>query len=344
MCSAPAILVLLWIHVQSRRRLFYITVGASVALWVLQKLLWLIFLARRNAGLAAANNLEVIMQDSRSLTVAIHLQKPFRAIPGHYIYITVPGVRSYGLGYLESHPFYIAETYLPRLPESMGRRNNLLVEQNVLGVHLESLHVRNQVPDIWNHYEDDSLVVLHLTVSNGFTKKLLRCMRNGLPVIIDGPYGKQPPLDRFDTVLFLASGVGLAAQLLHLRHLLEAHNSKTARARRITLVWFLQTNNQYEWAQKYLEKARKLDDRDILNIHICEEGDAILDIGTFLEAESAAEAGNMAIFRKSTQLRLCHTNLPSVCGPPSFEAAARKALVASRRDISLFTSSFQPDN
>lgn len=58
-------------------------------------------------------------------------------------------------------------------------------------------------------------------------------------IYLDGPYGTQLPLNNYDKVLFLALGVGIAAHLMSIKHLIEAHNGKRARARRISLVWVL---------------------------------------------------------------------------------------------------------
>jgi NAD(P)H-flavin reductase len=60
-------------------------------------------------------------------------------------------------------------------------------------------------------------------------------------VLLDGPYGQIPDLKSFDKVLFLAKGIGLAAQLLLMRELLKCHDDRSARIRRLTLVWFLES-------------------------------------------------------------------------------------------------------
>ena len=57
---------------------------------------------------------------------------------------------------------------------------------------------------------------------------------------MDGPYGHGAELDCFDKILFVASGIGVAAHLLAIRHLLQAHQDQTARVRRVSLLWFLE--------------------------------------------------------------------------------------------------------
>jgi hypothetical protein len=85
-------------------------------------------------------------------------------------------------------------------------------------------------------------IVLLVRCCRGFTRKLRVADRNNY-AIIDGPYGSNrlQSLSRYDKVLFLADGIGIATHLLPIRHLLRAHEDQTARVRRLTLVWLLET-------------------------------------------------------------------------------------------------------
>ena len=62
---------------------------------------------------------------------------------------------------------------------------------------------------------------------------------------MDGLYGSVESLEHFDKVFFVASGIGLAAHLLAIRYLIYAHNEKTSRVRRLSLLWFLETKGQF---------------------------------------------------------------------------------------------------
>jgi predicted ferric reductase len=55
-------------------------------------------------------------------------------------------------------------------------------------------------------------------------------------VTIRGPYGSAPNFDIYDKVCFIASGVGIAAHLLAIRHLITEHHARKVRARRIALI------------------------------------------------------------------------------------------------------------
>jgi predicted ferric reductase len=88
-----------------------------------------------------------------------------------------------------------------------------------------------------DRYQASRLISLLVERQRGFSARL----RHGqmLNITLDGPYGRGAPLEQYDKVIFIASGVGLAAHMLHIRELLQAHQMKTAQARRICLIWVI---------------------------------------------------------------------------------------------------------
>ncbi|OCL03054.1 hypothetical protein AOQ84DRAFT_303531, partial [Glonium stellatum] len=83
-------------------------------------------------------------------------------------------------------------------------------------------------------------IVLLIQQCKGFSNTLTTAQGRS-SAIVDGPYGGTQTLDRFDKVLFIASGIGITAHLLSIKYLLQAHDDQSARVRRLTLVWFLET-------------------------------------------------------------------------------------------------------
>jgi predicted ferric reductase len=90
----------------------------------------------------------------------------------------------------------------------------------------------------WMEGSDISLIVQR---QSGFSNDVFRATGRHTSVIVDGPYGQPQQFMCYDKVLFIASGIGVAAHLLAIRDLLEAHENRSARVRRITLLWFLET-------------------------------------------------------------------------------------------------------
>ncbi|KAM0718991.1 hypothetical protein Q7P37_004896 [Cladosporium fusiforme] len=110
---------------------------------------------------------------------------------------------------------------------------------------------------------------------------------------------------------------------LAIRHLVQAHNDKTSRVRRLSLLWFLETDEQEPWARRFLFDLMKQDsERRILTVYLYRpfqgknsspptftqpysdhqriyDVRSALDIDWLLQEEWAAEAGTMAVSRKS---------------------------------------------
>lgn len=96
--------------------------------------------------------------------------------------------------------------------------------------------------------EADSLTLL-IERDSGFSNSLFSCPTNSTSAIVDGPYGNPISLDDYDKVLFVASGIGIAAHLLAIRHLVEAHNDRRSRVRRVTLLWFVETPGELPYTR-----------------------------------------------------------------------------------------------
>jgi hypothetical protein len=84
-------------------------------------------------------------------------------------------------------------------------------------------------------------------VQEGFSS-LLKISGTGVPAIIDGPYGggQYVALNQYDKVRSIANGIGIASHLLSIRYLMTAHDDQTARVRRLSVVWFLETKGMLQ--------------------------------------------------------------------------------------------------
>jgi hypothetical protein len=95
----------------------------------------------------------------------------------------------------------------------------------------------------WSEGEQSALD-LFIEPRQGFTKKLLKYSKSDGPpclALFSGPHGTSAPVAEYETVLMVASGFGIAAQLPYLRKLIYGYNACKTRTRRIHLVWQLDT-------------------------------------------------------------------------------------------------------
>jgi predicted ferric reductase len=305
--ASVAFLVLLWFHISRLDTHILVCLVTSGSLFVLQRLSWLLSFIYHNFGSGPSRQVLITKFHQSGLNedvlhVRINLKRPWRIRAGQYIYLSLPGLRALGLGILEAHPFMIAWP-------------------------------------LYNEQERLSSIVLLVQSCRGFTRRL-QLFGSLNPGWIDGPYGgaDEDTLANYDKVLLMSYGIGLAAHLCTARYLLLAHNRQTARVRRLTLVWILETQGtklrctdemfaltesleQMRWAEEFLCALDDLDPRHILTIFLVYpskvEGSSegrvtsfqlpgarmlplhgTLDMTWLIESEWGAEAGNMLVSGK----------------------------------------------
>ncbi|KAI9674060.1 MAG: hypothetical protein M1822_009576 [Bathelium mastoideum] len=258
---AICFLCVLWIHIGNARRLHFICLVTASAIWAVQHVLWLAYLLYRNCGYGSATVKAVTTYPKDGPIQTIQLQvtpkRLWRVRPGEYIYLGIPSTSKYGLGYFQMHPYFVAWT---SEPYQKSRELTVLVQSR-----------------------------------GGFSSDLRNC-ELGVRAIIDGPYRSHSSLRGYDTVLFLASGMGIAAHLLEIRSLLQAHDEKAARVRRITL----------HCVKAILNQLLEMNRAGILNIMVYVPKSAAADDITVDVAKNAAieSVGELHLFRLPCTLEL----------------------------------------
>lgn len=133
------------------------------------------------------------------LRIQLQVPRPWKVRAGQYVYIWMPGV---GFGAMfQSHPFMISW---------------------------------------WDHDVDGNATNIYLLVKpkSGFTHQLLQHVGGTkLRAWIDGPYGKAVEADGHGTVVMFATGIGIAAQVPHIKEILKSYHNYRARTKRVLLIW-----------------------------------------------------------------------------------------------------------
>lgn len=205
---AMSCLVLLWLHLGVRKRLFIVLLGVSCACWTLQRTAWLFMLWRHNWGSGENRvTIQTISEDLgkgiQAVQLLIKVQEGWKSAPGQYVYLTLPSCNRHKFSILQSHPYQIA--WVDKPSSTRSQQVALLVETR-----------------------------------RGFSNDIRFGGQMERKALLDGPYGVSHNLNHFDKVLFFASGIGVATHLLYIRNLLRAHNENSARVRRISLVWLVE--------------------------------------------------------------------------------------------------------
>ncbi|KUL81535.1 hypothetical protein ZTR_10661 [Talaromyces verruculosus] len=98
----------------------------------------------------------------------------------------------------------------------------------------------------WSHSAQEALDIL-IQPRRGFSRELLNHARAApqgsasLRALIIGPHGMSENVDRYESVVLVASGFGIAAVIPYLKKLVYSYNTSTSRTRRVHLVWEIET-------------------------------------------------------------------------------------------------------
>ncbi|KAF2258055.1 hypothetical protein CC78DRAFT_538086 [Lojkania enalia] len=172
-----------------------------------------------------------------TIKVELTLSRPLKVKAGQYINLWIPSLSFWSI--FQSHPFTVAS---------------------------------------WSYGEQDSLD-LFIEPRGGITQKLLHHFTPGtdgskphldgsLPhlALFSGPHGISAPVGDYETVLMVASGSGIVAQLPYLKQLIYGYNAHKSRTRRVHLVWQLETRETGIAVQSIINEVLTNDAFHILSI------------------------------------------------------------------------------
>lgn len=195
---------------------------------------------------------------------------------GQHIYISIPRV-----GLLENHPFTIAKAHQP--PTEVGDRQSL---------------------------------ELYIKVRSGFTRRLHKmCPGDSSPRIfrafLSGPWGSSPSLDRFDSLIIMATGTGISYAMPMLENALQ----QNTRLRRLSFVWVIRHQYQFDWFRKRLEahiNSTEYQNIDLsVNIFITGE-DVAQELSRYSINEEKDEVSNRITEKETDLHEMRKRNIPGV--------------------------------
>jgi NAD(P)H-flavin reductase len=114
--------------------------------------------------------------------------------------------------------------------------------------------------------EEQKTLDLFIEPRRGLTRELLhRASKNqalDFLVMFSGPHRKSVPVEEYETILMIASGFGIAAQLPYLKQLIHGYNARDVRARRIHLIWQIEDKGNVLVCDHLVQKAHESRDRN----------------------------------------------------------------------------------
>lgn len=182
-----------------------------------------------------------------ALRITLKMARPWTFKPGQHIYLYIPSI-----GWWMSHPFSVGWSESEEV--FTDEKGIPMTRQETLGTQKTTL----------------SLLVRRRT---GFTNKLFQRAlssvgsRVTLNAWAEGPYGGIHSMDSYGTVLLFAGGVGITHQVPFVRHLVQGHADGTVAARRVTLVWIIQSPEHLEWIRPWMTSILAMERRrEVLRI------------------------------------------------------------------------------
>lgn len=198
---AASFVYTLWRHLSSKPTFLrvYIIVATSVFLATTQ--FRLLRMAFRNHVWRRDQTIASVYQVNDAIRVHIKVARPWKVKAGEYIYVWIPGVSF--LAVFQSHPFMVAW---------------------------------------WDQDIDGKSSSIHLLIKpqDGFTRKLVRHSGSTrLKTWIDGLYRRPQIFSDYGNVMMFASGIGIAAQVPHIKEILRKYKEHRACTKTVLVIWQL---------------------------------------------------------------------------------------------------------
>ena len=254
----------LWMHLQGYPQQALLL--AAVVAWAFDRTYRFWNLVYRNFGNGGTKAcIETLPGDA--LRVTLTIARPWRARPGQHIYLTIPQI-----GLWTSHPFSVAWS-----DNSVPFSRSLDLDEKG-----DSSLVSNYKDLQSTKATTVSAIIRRRT---GFTDSLYKRAEKAegfdgnqtpglggritLNALVEGPYGSSRPMSSYGTVLLFAAGVGITHQVPYVRDLVSGHANGTVAARRITLVWVVQSPEHLEWIRPWMTQILAMEKRrDVLGIKL----------------------------------------------------------------------------
>ncbi|PYI33125.1 hypothetical protein BP00DRAFT_367459 [Aspergillus indologenus CBS 114.80] len=220
--------VMIWLHLEEKKGFDAFCLYFALGISVLTYIVY--FLRQFYYNLVAGRPVAAaeLIKYQDAVKLTLTLARPWKVRGGQYVYLTIPAVRA--LSFAESHPFSIVW---------------------------------------WEEGPNGEAITLSVLakIESGFTRALASSSHEHLRVWIDGPYGQCIDTKQYDSVILIATGIGVAAQLPYAKELLSRqlkveseHLKGLTTPKRISIVWELQESHEdwiYQWMDQLLSDDSK---------------------------------------------------------------------------------------
>ncbi|TVY84944.1 Ferric reductase transmembrane component [Lachnellula suecica] len=239
------VIIAIWFHLTLAGLPQITLLYGVVSIWGLERLTRVLKVMYRNVGKGGSKTLVEALPGNAS-RVTIEMARPWTFKPGQHAYLYMPAV-----GLWTSHPFSVAWS---EEAENLDPEKLAMNRQDILAMQKTKM----------------SFIIRART---GFTEKLYKKAEASpdgkfyTKCFAEGPYGGMHMMHSYGTVMMFAGGVGITHQVPHVRDLVAGYANGTVAARKIVLVWIIQSPEHLEWIRPWMTSILAMDKRrDVLRI------------------------------------------------------------------------------
>lgn len=236
----------LWYHLDLKKLPQLKYMYAVIAIWILDRVARNLRILYRHVGAGGSKTL-VEALPGNAVRVTVQMARPWTFKPGQHAYLYFPSI-----SWWQSHPFSVAWSDDSENPDSeklLMNRQDVLASRNKTSM---------------------SFVIRGRTGATGALYRKAAEQRDGkmlITCLAEGPYGGLHNLQSYGTVVLFAGGVGVTQSVPHVRDLVIGYNNGTVAARKVLLVWIVQSPEHLEWIRPWMTEILAMDNRrDVLRI------------------------------------------------------------------------------
>lgn len=242
---ALAALVGLWLHLQMVAPDAIKWLVPVAGIWAGDHFIRFARLVYFNFGNGGTKTLVEAMPDN-AIRLTVTMARPWTFRPGQHAYLYMPTI-----SFWQSHPFSLAWSDEADAPSSDKIAMN---RQDILASRKTTM----------------SFIIRART---GMTNTLYQRAaasydgRMSTTCWVEGPYGGEHSLHSYGSVMLFAGGVGITHAVPHVRDLVAGYANGTVAARKVVLVWIIQSPEHLEWIRPWMTEILAMDRRrEVLRI------------------------------------------------------------------------------
>ncbi|KAK4174811.1 ferric reductase like transmembrane component-domain-containing protein [Triangularia setosa] len=298
----------LWYHLDIKKLPQLKYLYAVCALWIFDRAARFLRIGYRNIGAGGTKTLVEALPGG-ACRVTVTMARPWDFRPGQHAYLYMPSI-----GFWQSHPFTVA--WSDEAEQLDGEKGLPMDRHDVL------YQKKTSVSFIIRGRTGFTGALYSRAAANPDGKLVTRCL-------VEGPYRGSQQLHSYGTVMLFAGGVGVTQAVPHVRDLVAGYSNGTVAARKVIMVWVIQTPEHLEWIRPWMTEILAMEKRrEVLKImlfvsrprstkEIHSPSSTVQmfpgrpNIDTLLGMEMENQVGTMAV---------------SVCGPGALSDEVRRAV------------------